>query len=143
MINWSLRRVGLCNVAPGGIATGMLWTGPGEECTQIMICGPSPDLVDTVELKWRNLPLVHVPSYRDCETGQLVTGGRSLANRNGLAGLHLCGGEFSILFDHIDGPGGRGLIFKAEDHPVLHLTFSQRLSVSARVDVVMLLRSGE
>lgn len=112
MLEHKIFSTQVMNWGPGFIANVWLNTPPGFVCRQILFKAP-PEWVDRVELKMRGYPIVDVGPYTD-EDGITYTAGQRLATLNGYAGLHLTGGDFSILLSDL--PFG-GLSFPPESAP--------------------------
>lgn len=123
------------NFGPRFIAAVWLNTPPGAFCRQLIVKCP-PEWVERVELKVMGLPLVEVDSYLD-EEGVRHTAGQRLATLNGLAGLHLTGGDFSILFTQHEGGGA---VFKPENAPYLFLHLNDKAKADHPVVVALVCR---
>lgn len=134
-----LRRFALQNAVPCGTANVRLFTEPGAVCRQIIFAGLPPEAVDSIEVKVMNLPIVDVRTTNDWETGETVTAGQHMAMLNGLAGLHLAGGAFSVVLG--DEPG-KGLCFDYDRCCMLYVGLNRLAPVNGRWDIALLCSRG-
>lgn len=108
--------------------------GLGEVCRQFIFDGVKPEHVVGISFKVRNMPVVDIGPSFDVEEGRWVQAGERLKVINGLYGLHLSGGAFSVVLEDLP---GRGMAWDYADGAQVQISLHKDMPVGQQFSMVM------